>query len=119
MSCRHNSSIGASWILLHQMVRSELVSQCVIQGDRMEECVGGVVGRFIMFAEMREELDLVSWDKGGTYLILQSPCTWLDGNRPLVYSPPQQLHHAVRRLRAMMGPKKNNKSGGKIDATLF
>ena len=73
LSVNELSSSFKSWCefdLLHQMVRLELVSQCIIQGDAMKERVCGVVGQSIIFADVRDELDLVSWDKGGTCLIL-------------------------------------------------
>ena len=59
--------------LLRQMVQSELVNHCTIQGDALEKRVCGVVVQSIIFAEVQEELDLVSWDVGNTCLILQSP----------------------------------------------
>ena len=54
------------------MVLLELVYQCTLQGDGIEESVCGVVGHSIsiIYAEVREELDLVSWDVGNTSPIL-------------------------------------------------
>ena len=61
------------------MVRLELANQwCTIQCDTIEDHVCGVVGQSIIFAEVREELDLVSWGEGGTCLISQSPRTWME-----------------------------------------
>ena len=68
------------------MAHAELVNQCAIQGDKMEESVCGVVGRSIIFVEVREEMDLVSWYEGSTCLILQSPCTWMKFAFVLFYS---------------------------------
>ena len=56
--------------LLCQMVRSELICQCTLHGDGMEECVCGVVGLSIIYAEVREELDLVSWDMDNACILL-------------------------------------------------
>ena len=56
--------------LLSQMVRSELVYQCAFQCDMIEGHVSGVVGHSIIFTEVWEELDLVSWDVGNTSPIL-------------------------------------------------
>ena len=39
-----------------------------------------------MFAEVREELDLVSWDDDSTCLILQSPHIWMEFAFVLSYS---------------------------------
>ena len=64
--------------LLRQVVRSELVCQCPLQGDGIEERVCGVVGLSIMYAEVREELDLVSWDVDDACLLLQSPSSWME-----------------------------------------
>ena len=72
--------------LLHQIVRLELVYQCALQCHGMEEHVWGVVGLSIVYVEVREELDLVSWDMDNACLFLQSPSTWMEFAFVLSYS---------------------------------
>ena len=72
--------------LLCQMVRSELDYQCALQDDGMEERVYGVVGLSIIYAEVWEELDLVSWYVDNVCLLLQSPSTWMEFASVLSYS---------------------------------
>ena len=80
--------------LLRQMVRLELVYQCALQGDGMEERACGTVGLSIIYGvEVLEKLDLVSWDVDNACLLLQSLSTWmkfaivLSYSRLLVYVP--------------------------------
>ena len=56
--------------LFFWMVWSELACQCALQGAGIEECLCGVVGFSIIYAEVHEELDLVSWDVDNAYLLL-------------------------------------------------
>ena len=46
----------------------------------------GVVGLPIIYAEVQEELDLVSWDVDNTCFILQSPSIWMEFAFVLSYS---------------------------------
>ena len=46
----------------------------------------GMVGLSIMYAEVLEELDLVSWDVDNVCLLLQSPSTWVEFSFVLSYS---------------------------------
>ena len=64
--------------LPRQMVRSALVHQCACQGALMEKRVCGVVGISIIYAEFREELNLINWDVDNTCLLLKSPSTWME-----------------------------------------
>ena len=61
--------------LIRQMVLSELVRQCTLQGAGIEERICGVIGLSVIYAEVREELNLVSWDVDNACLLLQSPST--------------------------------------------
>ena len=45
-----------------------------------------MVGLSIMYAEVLEELDLVSWDVDNVCLLLQSPSTWVEFSFVLSYS---------------------------------
>ena len=62
--------------MMRQMVRLELVYQCALQGDGMEERACGTVGLSIIYGvEVLEKLDLVSWDVDNACLLLQSLST--------------------------------------------
>ena len=72
--------------LLRRMVRSELARQCELQGAGIEDCLCGVVGYSVIYAEVHGELDLVSWDVDNAYLLLQAPSTWVEFAFVLSYS---------------------------------
>ena len=61
--------------LLCRMVWSELDHQCTLQGAGIEKRLYGVVGLSFIYAEVHEELYLVSWGVDNAYLFLQAPST--------------------------------------------
>ena len=85
MSCHCHSRVGASWICCVRLFDWSLLDSVPFKVMQCKS-VYGVVGRSIIFADIHEELDLVSWDEGSNCLILQPPCTWSEFAFVLSYS---------------------------------